>query len=125
MLKVFDDSVRDEIMKSLTRVDMELSTSLEGKDIKIKLGTSRKEHVAAGLKKVKTAIEDRVQRLGCGGIIRPVQHMVQLVRIFACDMAKRDGGKTALAAWDVAPLARPPMIPPAATSVPAADPPAA
>ena len=44
---------------------------------------------------VKTAIEDRVQRLGCGGIIRPVQHMVQLVRIFACDMAKRDGGKTA------------------------------
>ena len=58
LLKVFDDSVRDEIMKSLTRVDMELSTSLEGKDIKIKLGTSRKEHVAAGLKKVKTAMED-------------------------------------------------------------------
>jgi len=58
LLKVFDDSVRDEIMKSLSRVDMELSTSLEGKDIKVKLGTSRKELVAAGLKKVKTAMED-------------------------------------------------------------------
>ena len=58
LLKVFDDSVKDEIMKSLSRVEMELSTSLEGKDIKVKLGTSRKELVAAGLKKVKTAMEE-------------------------------------------------------------------
>ena len=58
LLKVFDDSVKEEIMKSLTRVEMELSTSLEGKDIKVKLGTSRKELVAAGLKKVKTAMEE-------------------------------------------------------------------
>jgi len=39
---------------------------------------------------VKTAIEDRVQRLGRGGIVRPIQHMVQLMGIFSRDMAKRD-----------------------------------
>ena len=30
---------------------------MEGKDIKVKLGTSRKEHIQAGLKKVKSALE--------------------------------------------------------------------
>ena len=37
---------------------MELSVSVEGKDVKVKLGTSRKEHVAAGLKKVKSSNDE-------------------------------------------------------------------
>ena len=58
LLKVFDDSVRDEVLKTLNRTDMEMSISLEGKDIKVKLGTSRKEHIAAGIKKIRAASDD-------------------------------------------------------------------
>lgn len=57
LVKVFDESVKDEVLKALQRSDFELSVQTEGKDIRVKLGTSRKEHVAAGLKKAKTAGE--------------------------------------------------------------------
>jgi ribosome recycling factor len=57
MVKVFDESVKDEVLKSLQRSDFDLDVKMEGKDIRVKLGTSRKEHVAAGLKKVKSAQE--------------------------------------------------------------------
>ena len=53
IVKVFDESVRDEVLKALQRSDFELSVQMEGKDIRVKLGTSRKEHAEAGLKKVK------------------------------------------------------------------------
>lgn len=58
LLKVFDESIRDELLKSLSRVDMDMSVSLEGKDVKVKLGTSRKELIAAGLKKVKATSDE-------------------------------------------------------------------
>ena len=58
LLKVFDETVKDEVLKTLSRTEFEMSVQLEGKDIKIKLGTSRKEHVAAGLKKIKAANEE-------------------------------------------------------------------
>ena len=53
LIKVFDESVKEEVFKSLTRSEYELSANSEGADIRVKLGTSRKEHVQAGLGKVK------------------------------------------------------------------------
>ena len=53
LIKVFDEGVKEEVFKSLTRSEYELSASSEGPDIRVKLGTSRKEHVQAGLAKVK------------------------------------------------------------------------
>ena len=58
MIKVFDESVKDEVLKALQRSDFELSLQMEGKDIRVKLGTSRKEHAEAGLKKVKEYSEN-------------------------------------------------------------------
>lgn len=58
MIKIFDESVKDEVLKALQRSDFELSLQMEGKDIRVKLGTSRKEHAEAGLKKVKEYSEE-------------------------------------------------------------------
>lgn len=58
LVKVFDDTVREEVLKSLNRLDMDKNVIMEGKEIKVKLGTSRKELIAAGLKKVKEANEE-------------------------------------------------------------------
>ena len=52
-MKVFDETVKDEVIKALQRSDFELNVRIDGKDIHVKLGTSRKEHAVAGLKKVK------------------------------------------------------------------------
>ena len=57
MVKVFDESVKEEVLKGLQRSEFELSCQMEGKDIRVKLGTSRKEHIEAGLKKIKEALE--------------------------------------------------------------------
>ena len=57
LVKVFDESVKEEVLKGLQRSEFELSCQMEGKDIRVKLGTSRKEHIEAGLKKVKEALE--------------------------------------------------------------------
>uniref|UniRef100_A0A7S3MJH8 Ribosome recycling factor domain-containing protein n=1 Tax=Favella ehrenbergii TaxID=182087 RepID=A0A7S3MJH8_9SPIT len=57
LIKVFDESVKEEVLKGLQRCDFELSCQMEGKDIRVKLGTSRKEHIEAGLKKVKESLE--------------------------------------------------------------------
>jgi ribosome recycling factor len=43
-VKVFDESVKDEVLKSLTRCDMDIEVSMEGKDIKVKMGLGKKEH---------------------------------------------------------------------------------
>ena len=53
LVKVFDDEVKEEVLKALNRSNFELSCQVEGKDIRVKLGASRKEHIEAGLKKVK------------------------------------------------------------------------
>ena len=53
VVKVFDEAVKDEVIKALQRSDFELNVQVSGKDINVKLGTSRKEHAVAGLKKVK------------------------------------------------------------------------
>ena len=56
-MKVFDEGVKDEVLKALQRSDFDLQVQLEGKDIRVKLGTNRKEQVAAALKKVKECSE--------------------------------------------------------------------
>jgi ribosome recycling factor len=53
LIKVFDESIKEEVFKAITRSDYELSATSEGSDIRVKLGTSRKEHITAGMAKVK------------------------------------------------------------------------
>lgn len=57
LVKVFDETVKDEVLKSLQRSEFDLSVQTEGKDIRVKLGTSRKEHMLAAAKKVKESNE--------------------------------------------------------------------
>ena len=52
-VKVFDDSIKDEVIKTLTRSDMDIEISMEGKDIRVKMGLGKKEHQAQSLKKMK------------------------------------------------------------------------
>ena len=53
MVKVFDEGVKDEVLKALTRSEFDVSCTMEGKDIKVKLGTSKKEFIDAAMKKIK------------------------------------------------------------------------
>lgn len=43
IVKVFEDNFKDEILKAIAREDLDMSVSTEGKDIKVKLGTTKKE----------------------------------------------------------------------------------
>lgn len=52
-VKVFDESVKDDVLKSLNRVDMEIEVQMEGKDIRVKLGLGKKDHQDKALKQVK------------------------------------------------------------------------
>lgn len=45
LIKVFDDSVKDEVLKALNRSEFELQAIADQKDIRVKLGTSKKEHI--------------------------------------------------------------------------------
>jgi ribosome recycling factor len=59
LIRVFDETVKDDVIKALQRAqDMDLNVTVEGKDLKVKLGTSKKEHIDAALKQVKAALED-------------------------------------------------------------------
>ena len=53
LIKVFDDGVKEEVLKALQRSDFEVDCTIEGKDIKVKLGVSKKEHIEAAVKKIK------------------------------------------------------------------------
>lgn len=53
MIKLFDEQVKDEVLKTLQRSEFDINCTMEGKDIKVKLGTSKKEHIDAALKKLK------------------------------------------------------------------------
>ena len=43
----------DEVLKALTRSDMEIEVQMEGKDIRVKLGLGKKEHQEKALKQLK------------------------------------------------------------------------
>ena len=57
-VKVFDESVKDEVIKSLTRAELDIEVQMEGKDIKVKMGLGKKEHQAQALKKIKDLGEE-------------------------------------------------------------------
>jgi len=57
VVKIFDETVREDVLKALQRSDFEMSCQIEGKDIRVKLGTSRKEHIDSGLKKIKESLD--------------------------------------------------------------------
>ncbi len=59
MVRVFDENVKEDVIKALQRAqDFDLNVTVEGKDLKVKLGTSKKEHIDAALKQLKGAHED-------------------------------------------------------------------
>ena len=59
LVRVFDDAAKEDVIKALQRSqDFDMNVTVEGKDIKVKLGTSKKEHQDAALKQVKAAHED-------------------------------------------------------------------
>lgn len=59
LVRVFDDAAKDDVIKALQRTqDFDLNVTVEGKDLKVKLGTSKKEHQDAALKQVKAAHEE-------------------------------------------------------------------
>ena len=43
-VKIYDPSVKDEVVKALNQADMDMEIQMEGKDIKIKMGQAKKEH---------------------------------------------------------------------------------
>lgn len=43
-VKVYDESVKDEVIKALNRSNMDIDVQLEGKDIRVKMGLGKKEH---------------------------------------------------------------------------------
>jgi len=57
-VKVFDESVKDEVLKALTRSNMDIEVQMEGKDIRVKMGLGKKEHVEQAMKKIKEMGDD-------------------------------------------------------------------
>lgn len=57
LVKVFDETVKTDVIKALENTEFDLSCTMEGKDIKVKLGTTKKEFIDAALKKIKTIHE--------------------------------------------------------------------
>jgi len=50
LVRVFDENVKDDVLKALSRSELDINCTLEGKDIKVKLGTTKKETIDAALK---------------------------------------------------------------------------
>lgn len=95
VIKVFDDSVKEEVMKALQRSEFEVNLQVDGKDIKVKLGTSRKELIAAGLKKIKESNEvflkeAREARHNVNGTLKKLKKVLpeDLVKSLEEDIAK-------------------------------------
>ena len=49
--------MKDEVVKSLNRSEMDIEVQMEGKDIKVRLGLGKKEHTEKSLKILKTATD--------------------------------------------------------------------
>jgi ribosome recycling factor len=58
LVRIFDENVKDDVLKALARSEFDVQCTMEGKDIKVKLGTSKKEHIDAALKQVKNINDD-------------------------------------------------------------------
>ena len=55
---MFDDNAKEDIIKALQRSEMDLNCTTEGKDLKVKLGTTKREHIEAALKQVKQCLDE-------------------------------------------------------------------
>ena len=72
LVRVFDDNAKEDVIKALQRAqDFDMNVTVEGKDLKVKLGTSKKEHMDAALKQVKAANEDFKKE------VKEVRHAIQ------------------------------------------------
>ena len=72
LVRVFDDAAKEDVIKALQRAqDFDMNVTVEGKDLKVKLGTSKKEHMDAALKQVKAANEDFKKE------VKEVRHAIQ------------------------------------------------
>ena len=52
-VKVFDESVKEEVLKTLNRSEFDIEVQMEGKDIKVKLGLGKKEMQTKARKQIK------------------------------------------------------------------------
>ncbi len=50
--------MKDEIIKAIARSEFDANCTLEGKDIKVKLGSSKKEVIENALKQLKEINDD-------------------------------------------------------------------
>ena len=50
---MYDESVRDEVLKALTRSELDIEVQMEGKDIRVKMGLGKKEHEEAAKHSIK------------------------------------------------------------------------
>jgi ribosome recycling factor len=50
LIKVFDENVKDDVIKAIARSEFDTNCTMEGKDIKVKLGSSKKEVIESALK---------------------------------------------------------------------------
>ena len=73
LVRVFDDNAKEDVIRSLQRAanEFDLNVTVEGKDLKVKLGTSKKEHIDAALKQVKQASDDFKRG------VKEVRHSIQ------------------------------------------------
>lgn len=55
---MFDEAVKTDVIKALSNSELEVNCTLDGKDIKVKLETSKKEYIETALKKLKKVTED-------------------------------------------------------------------
>ena len=49
-VKCFDESVKEEVIKSLNRSNFDIEVQMEGKDIRVKMGLGKKEQQDKALK---------------------------------------------------------------------------
>jgi len=57
-VKIYDPSVKDEVVKALNQADLDIEIAMEGKDIKVKMGQARKEHQQEAVRKAKAFAEE-------------------------------------------------------------------
>ena len=57
-IKVFDETLKDDVLKALNRSELDIEVQMEGKDIKVKLGLGKKEQQDIAIKKIKEISEN-------------------------------------------------------------------
>lgn len=50
LVRIFDDNIKEDVIKALQRSEFDINCTMEGKDLKVKLGTTKKEIIDAALK---------------------------------------------------------------------------